>query len=429
MQIDNINNHRNHDIKDGIMSKLANDQQQKKALLKHLIMQLHQGHSAAAIKKQLIQFLGKIPYKLVVETEQELIAEGLPTEEILKLCDVHGEALKGVVDLSSVKAVPLGHPVHTFQQENIALKKEISTIHKILDQIDQSIDPQDVYPLWSRLNLYFNNLLDVDKHYRRKENLVFPFLEKYGITGPPTVMWGKDDEIRKLLKAGIQVFQGVTAIGAEEAKAVSEWTIRPAITALEEMIYKEEEILFPMCLDTLTDMEWSEIEQQSREIGYCLFDPKEEWKPAEKAVSGTKELQTGKIHLQTGSIDIEELSAIFRFLPVDITFVDREDTVRFFSDNSKRIFERNRAVLGRKVQLCHPPASVHIVQKILDDFRSGQQDRAAFWINLQGKFIHIEYFALRNSKGDYLGTLEVTQDITNLRQLQGEQRLLNYSTN
>ncbi|OGB70071.1 MAG: hemerythrin [Caldithrix sp. RBG_13_44_9] len=409
------------------MSEPTDNLQQKKALLKHLILQLHQGQSAATIKQQLIRLLGKIPYNLVVETEQELIAEGLPTQEVLKLCDVHGEALKGVVDLSKVKPVPPGHPVHTFQQENAALKKEISKIKMVLDKIGDLSSKDDIDPLWSNLQLHFNNILEVDKHYRRKENLLFPYLEKYGITGPPTVMWGKDDEIRNLLKGAIESLQAGSALDAEEVKAVSDWSLKPAITAADEMIYKEEEILFPMCLDTLTEQEWFEIAQQSGEIGYCLYDPKESWKPKVKNTGRSKKKKLDKISLHTGGFDLEELSAIFKFLPADITFVDKDDTVRFFSDNPNRIFDRNRAVLGRKVQFCHPPSSVHIVQKILNDFRSGRQNRAAFWINLQGKFIHIEYFALRNNAGEYLGTLEVTQDLTGLRKLEGEQKLLNYS--
>jgi hypothetical protein len=409
------------------MSEQTDNPQSKKVLLKHLILQLHKGQSAEMVKQQLIRLLGKIPYNLVVETEQELIAEGLPTQEIVKLCDVHGEALKGIVDLSQVKPVPPGHPVHTFQQENAVLRREISKITLILDQIENLSSEADINPLWSNLRLHFNTLLEVDKHYRRKENLLFPYLEKYGITGPPTVMWGKDDEIRHLIEGALESLQEATVPDADEARAVSEWSLKPAITAADEMIYKEDEILFPMCLDTLTDQEWFEIAQQSGEIGYCLYRPAELWKPEEKAVVNFPKKGSDTINLNTGSFNLEELTAIFKNLPVDITFVDKDDTVRFFSDNPHRIFDRNRAILGRKVQLCHPPSSVHIVQKILDDFRSGRQNQAAFWINLQGKFIHIEYFALRGESGDYLGTLEVTQNLTDLRKLQGEQKLLNYS--
>ena len=407
------------------MSELINNNQKPKELLKELILQLHEGKAAEAIKKQLIQILGKVPYGLVVEVEQELIKDGLPVEEVLKLCDIHGQVLKGVVDQEGAKTAPPGHPVHTFKQENITLKNELAQIQSLLEKFDKS--PTDKFEqLLLSLKQHFNNLADVDKHYRRKENLLFPYLEKYEITGPPTVMWGKDDEIRDLLKGSFEALSGIKKLDLEEFKSLIQWAFQPTIVALDEMIYKEEEILLPMCLDTLTELEWWEIYLQSDEIGYCLYDPKEKWKPQDLKESKDKKSATDKIQLHTGNFRLEELVAIFNVLPVDITFVDKEDKVRFFSNSPERIFDRNRAILGRKVQMCHPPSSIDTVQKIVDDFRSGRESRAAFWINLQGKFIHIEYFALRDEKGEYLGTVEVSQDLTKLRELKGEKRLLNY---
>jgi DUF438 domain-containing protein len=409
------------------MSELINNNQKRKELLKELILQLHKGETAEAVKKQLIQLLGKVPYGVVVEVEQELIKDGLPVEEVLKLCDVHGQVLKGVVDQEGAQTAPPGHPVHTFKQENVALKNELKQIQDLLEKIDKSQRDKSEN-LWSSLKQHFNNLADVDKHYRRKENLLFPYLEKYEITGPPTVMWGKDDEIRDLLKGSIDALSETKEFDSETIKALTQWALQPTMVALDEMIYKEEEILLPMCLDTLTELEWYEIYLQSDEIGYCLYDPKTKWKPQDLKESKDKKTETDKIQLPTGNLKLEELSAIFNVLPVDITFVDKEDNVRFFSNNPERIFDRNRAILGRKVQMCHPPSSIDTVQKIVDDFRSGRESRAAFWINLQGKFIHIEYFAIRDERGEYFGTVEVSQDLTKLRELKGERRLLNYGS-
>lgn len=117
---------------------------------------------------------------------------------------------------------------------------------------------------------------------------------------------------------------------------------------------------------------------------------------------------------------------MFQTLPFDMTFVDKDDTVRYFSPGRNRIFDRSRAILGRKVQYCHPPKSVHIVNQIVKDFKAGKEDAARFWINMQGKLIYIVYYAIRNDTGDYLGTLEVTQDLTEVRALEGERRLLEY---
>jgi DUF438 domain-containing protein len=195
------------------------------------------------------------------------------------------------------------------------------------------------------------------------------------------------------------------------------------------MIIKEEEILFPMSMDALSDTDWYEIQKQSLEIGYCLYDPPTEWMPAGIIIEDIKDVekQGSNIQLPSGNFSVEELLAILNTLPVDITFVDKNDKVKYFSQSKDRIFQRSRAILNRDVRHCHPPASAHIVDKIIEDFKSGKHDRAPFWINLKDQFVHIEYFALRNEKGEYLGTLEASQDLTGYRKLEGEQRILSYS--
>ncbi len=406
------------------MSELINNSKKRKDLLKHMILQLHKGIAPDAVKKQLVQLMGEVPYGEVVLVEQELISEGLPQEEVLKLCDVHSQALKGIINETNAKAPSPGHPVHTFIQENRAIQLEIAAIEQLISGIDNEAD---IRKLWQILKLHYNNLSDIDKHYRRKENLLFPYLEKHGITGPPTVMWGKDDEIREQLKAAHEALDVIEKIGSDEAKAVADFVLKPAIEVVEEMIYKEEHILFPMCMDKLSDVEWYDIYNQTIEIGYCLYDPKDVWEPAGIEHITEESAEAGKVQLPSGNFNVQELLAILNTLPIDLTFVDADDNVRYFSQGRERIFDRTRAILGRKVQLCHPPSSVHIVEKIIDDFRSNREDRAAFWINLKGRFIHIEYFALRGQDGKYLGTLEVSQDLTEKRKLEGEQRIFSHN--
>jgi DUF438 domain-containing protein len=205
-----------------------------------------------------------------------------------------------------------------------------------------------------------------------------------------------------------------------------------------------------MSLQTLTETEWGEIWSQSPEFGWCLVDPEGDYRPpaaaggdvppevakeAERSGVALNVIQpgapaqrptSGAIVFPTGSLDLNQLRAIFCTLPVDLTFVDDQDRVRFFSEGPERIFIRPKAVIGRKVHHCHPPSSVHIVDKILDDFKAGSQNVAEFWIELHGRFVHIRYFAVRDDGGKYLGTLEVTQDLTALRKLEGERRLLEY---
>jgi DUF438 domain-containing protein len=201
-----------------------------------------------------------------------------------------------------------------------------------------------------------------------------------------------------------------------------------AIAAIKEMIYKEENILLPMAHDALTEEDWGEIFKQSAEIGWCMVAPREGYQPPATAEPSeeAKTLAEKTVPFSTGSLTFEQLQGMFDTLPADLTFVDADDRVRYFTQKKDSIFRRNKAVLGRKIQHCHPPKSVHVVEQILDDFKSGSRDVAEFWINFGGKFVHICYYAVRNADGQYLGTMEVTQDLTPLRGLVGERRLLQY---
>ncbi len=405
------------------MSELINNIEKRKQLLKHMILQLHKGEEAETVRKQLLDMLGQVPYGEVVEVEQELISEGLPPEEVIKLCDVHSQALKGVVAEDESQEVPDGHPVHTFVQENRAIQLEIAETEEVLNKADTL----DVSEVFAKLKEHFNRLSDIDKHYRRKENLLFPYLEKQGVTGPPTVMWGKHDEIREQLKAVHEALKAEGELTKDDLDSMVQFLVQPALEALEEMVYKEEKILFPMCMERLTEVDWFEIYKQSIEIGFCLYDPKDTWQPEGIPQTRDEPTESGRVQLPSGSFTVEELVNVLNSLPVDLTFVDKNDKVKYFSQGKHRIFDRNRSILNRDVQMCHPPSSVHMVEQILDDFKSGKQSQAPFWIQLNGRFIHIEYFAIRNEHGDYLGTLEVSQDATELRALEGEQRLLSYA--
>ena len=408
------------------MSEHLDNSKFRKAKLKELILKLHHGESQESVRQELLVSLSNIPYGEVIEVEQELIEEGLPEEEVMDLCDAHSAVLHGTVDLSASKSIPDGHPVDVLLEENKALKRLSDNTTEELLAIKYR-NGGDYLNAVLKIRGAFNQLMDVDKHYQRKEYLIFPYLEKVGVTGPPKVMWGKHDEIRDLIKGSIEILL-TPELTKEDLLASSEIILLPALKKVYEMTIKEEEILFPMLMDTLADGDWYEIQKQSLEIGYCLYDPPLEWKPEGIEAEDINAMQKegGSIQLPTGGFTAEELLAILNTLPVDMTFVDRNDKVKYFSQSSERIFQRNRAILNRDVRHCHPPASAHIVDKILDDFKSGRQTRAPFWINMKGKMIHIEYFALRNDAGEYLGTLEVSQDLTHYRALEGEQRILSY---
>ena len=408
------------------MDELNKGNMSKKELLKHMILQLHEGVAPEEVRVRLVTLLKTIPYNEVVQVEQELINEGLPEEEVLKFCDIHTQVLDGQIDQTGAKEIPDGHPVDTFKKENKELHKLVQTMGRFYEKV---LHPKEIelntYIL--QLKAFFNNLMDVEKHYLRKENLLFPYLEKYNITGPPKVMWGKHDETRELLKVAREGLDVTGGMEIEELETLVELVLKPASGAVFDMIMKEEEILFPMCMDKLTDEEWYQISQESPEIGYCLYDPDIEWKPEGVEPSPVARTLEGRVQLPTGQLSLSELISVFGTLPVELTFVDSQDKVRFFSHGKKPIFKRNRAVIGRDVRLCHPPKSVHVVEQVISDFKSGKEERASFWLEMKGIFVHIEYHALRDEFNKYLGTLEVVQDITELKKIKGEQRLLSYT--
>lgn len=411
------------------MSELINNSKFRKNKLKELILKLHEGENPSEVMKELINTLQHIPYGEVVEVEQELIKAGLPETEVLRLCDIHGEVLEGHIDLSGSKEIPEGHPVDVFIKENRELLKVTDKAQTLLGVVQHLSDEE--FPKYKlQIQACFNDLMDVDKHYKRKEYLMFPYLEKNDITGPPKVMWGKHDEIRDQLKGCIDILR-TEELSRNDLLDAMDILFIPVLKALANMTKKEEEILFPMSMDTLTIEDWWHIHKQTLEFGFTLYDPQVDWKP-EGMPSGTYENKSilnenGLVQLPSGSFDAEEILAIMNTVPFDMTFVDKHDKVKYFTQGKERIFARSRSIINRDVRLCHPPGSVHIIEKILDDFKSGKASHAPFWIQMHGKFIHIEYFALRNEKGEYLGTLEVSQDLTSLRSLEGEKRILSYS--
>lgn len=427
------------------MSEYINNSSQRKALLKHMIQELHQGEAPEMVKSRVKELLKNIPYNEVVEVEQELISEGLPEEEVLKFCDIHSSVLEGSIT-SHHAEMPAAHPVDTLKKENREVEKVTKKVKDIFDSIPAVSNGADdeIAALTLKLKGLFNSLYDLDKHYKRKEYLLFPFLEKVAITGPPKVMWGKHDEIREQLKASIEALEPGSITTKEELMSVVVLLLGPAVEAVESMIMKEEEILIPMCLEKFSEENWYQIYLETPVYGYCLYDTRDEWKPGDSvvenlkksqqeeggpAVSGVSYSDGAPIRLSSGSFDMKELEALFVTIPIDITYVDANDKVKFFSHSPNRVFERNRSIIGRDVRLCHPPGSVNIVEQILVDFKSGKENQAKFWLsNFMGRFVYIEYTALRGKDNEYLGVIEVTQDITEFRKLQGDQRLLSYTT-
>lgn len=410
------------------MSELINNREYRQKVLKELIMELHNGKSVEEVRSRFEKLIEGISASEISEMEQSLIREGMPVEEIQNLCDVHAAVFKGSIEeIHSPQAENTpGHPIHTLKLENRELEKLIAdTILPGLERLSSSANPENI----QNLRKAYETLWEIDKHYSRKENLIFPLMEKHGITAPPKVMWGVDDEIRDALK---EVRRGLAGdpvnveLVLEKGKEVA--------NRIPEMIFKEENILFPMVLESFTEEEWAQIAEASDEIGYCLITPSGHWKPVrgkteKESTEGEKNtgevpFQNGLIQFDAGQLLPEEINAILNTLPLDITFVDKEGAVKYFTQGKERIFARAKTVLGRKVENCHPPASVHVVEKVVEELQSGKKDHEDFWIKLGDQFVLIRYFAVRNAAGEYLGIMEVTQNIKPIQAITGEKRLM-----
>ncbi len=405
----------------------ATDDEQRQAILKGIIRDLHAGKDPEELKQQFRELISGVDATEIARMEQALISEGMPAEQIKQLCDVHVEIFKEALEEKDRPQPPLGHPVHTYMKENRASEKIMSDISILIGRLGHPPTAEAFAAHHQQLGQLIDALSQIDLHYTRKENQLFPMLEAHHFTGPSQVMWSIHDDIRAALKRARESFAASDPGGTLAP-------LQEAIQAIRDMIYKEEHILFPASLDMLSDSEWIEMKNGEADIGYAWVTPDEGW-PDEAIVEpeaapappveAVKEV-AGMLGLDTGRMTLEQINLVLTHLPVDLTFVDENDRVAYYSEGPERIFPRSPAIIGREVRNCHPPKSVHVVNKILDAFKSGTRDTAAFWIELGDKFIYIRYFAVRDAQGDYRGCLEVSQDLTAIRKLEGQQRLLDW---
>ncbi len=406
------------------MSELINNRENRKQSIKDILLDLHKGKSVEEVKPRFDAIAAEMNAAELSLIEQSLINEGIPVEEIQNLCDVHAAVFKEALSEKPNVEVAKGHPLDIYRDENQALEELIAIgIRPLLTSLataSSEQEPEVVRRLLEKLNL----LWDVDKHYTRKENLIFPLLENYGITAPPKVMWGVDDEIRGLLKESKRIALHYT----EESKEPLINKLEETLHQINEMIFKENKILFPMLMETLSENDWLLIQEDSDQIGYCLIEPSLKWVPHKTVLTemrDAKSLRTqGVIKFETGILTPKEIELIFSHLPIDITFVGKDDLVKFFSASKERIFHRTKTIIGRKVENCHPPASVHIVEQLAEELKSGKKAKEAFWLRLGDKYIHIEYIAVRDTNGEFVGVLEATQDIKPLQEITGEKRIM-----
>lgn len=404
------------------MSEATDKKALMKAVVKDIIIKLHQGATVEESKTRFEQEIGAITSSEIAEIEQSLINDGVSPDEIKKFCNVHALLFETALKKAAADTASPSHPVYLFKLENREIEKLTASLRDIIKNQNQLND----HKFRQTVRKLLEKLRGVDVHHTRKEQLLFPFLERYGFMGPSKVMWGKDNEIRGLLK------DAFTKIDAMPVDEYIKTCLNPLVEEIDGMIFKEENILFPASLEKLSVQDWVEILKESSEVGYVYIEPTGDTEHLiaefKKTVAEEpKIIEDNVISLPTGNLTLAELLNVLNSLPMDVTFVDKNDRVRYFTDNKERIFVRTKSVIGREVRNCHPPQSQDKVEQILASFKSGARSYADFWINFKDKLVYIKFIAVRDKTGQYLGTLEVTQDVDGIRKLQGEKRLLDDS--
>ncbi len=433
------------------MSELLKTMDEKKEKIKEMLKRLQKGEDVEKVKKEFVDVLSSISPLEIPIIEQELVKEGISPREIALMCDIHVEVFRNAVSGAEkdILDLPQGHPLRNFYDENLEIMKDAEQLNLYISMLKDGPNLEAI----DNLKYLLSEMRKIGfTHYNREEMLLFPYLERRGLSAVPSVLWRKHDEIRYGIRRVLKLFEKEDELWKKLRDNV------PAVaSAVLDMVFRENNILYPTALALLSEGEWVAIKEEEREIGFYKITPKKDWIPEEKpvypyeitptldgetllslpyevrkAVEGkdinpdTHKIKRDEdLELNTGFLSPEEIDAIFNHLPLDISFIDRDDRVRFFS-SGHRIFTRTKSVIGRKVHLCHPPKSVHIVNKILRAFKSGERDLAEFWINMGGRTIYIKYIPVRNRDGEYIGTLEITQDITDLKKIEGEKKLLDW---
>jgi len=441
------------------MSELLDNREMKKEKLKEMLKKLHSGEEEEKVKEEFKEVLRSISPLEIPLIEQELVAEGVSAREIARMCDIHVEIFRESVSGAEkeVAKFPSGHPLRTLYEENVEIIKDAEILNLYASSV-LKLKGNALKSTLKTLEGIVRRLKAVGyTHYNREEMIIFPYLERRGLNAVPAVLWRKHDEIRaemnkllRLITKG-ENLSDISSMGQDLS------------SRLIDMVFRENNILYPTLKVLLSDGEFKAIRMLDDEIGYYKVKPRDEWKtdaepimPYEVKAELTAEqlmnlpqhlidemkekmggierlkadkselIREGDIELEEGYMLPQEISAMLSTMPVDVTFIDANDRVRFFS-GGERIFTRTRSVLGRPVQLCHPPKSVHIVNKILQAFKKGERNKADFWIDMRGRKILIQYFAVHDKDGKYMGALEFTQDITDIKKIEGEKRLLDWS--
>ena len=335
------------------------------------------------------------------------------------------ELVEGFMDYSRPD-VPEDHPLSHYYKENDEMRRLLLAVEDLIQ-----------YPMIKNqwLELY-DQIRQYPIQYQRKQNQLYPLLEKKGFDRPTTTMWNFDDIIRDEIKESLRLLEA----NDEEAVIAAQSEL---IANARDLMEKEETILYPTSYALISAEEFEDMKAGDQEIGFAFFtvdtpsspnthhsSPKEGFAEDLQALLSKYGYSAGpqqELDVATGKLTLEQINLIYQHLPIDISFVDENELVKFYSDTDHRIFPRSKNVIGRQVSNCHPRKSVHIVEEIVAKFRSGEQDKAEFWINKPEVFLYIVYFAVRDKQGRFRGVLEMMQDCTHIRELTGSQTLLTWA--
>ena len=387
-------------------------------ILSKIIRTMCEGGNANEMIRQFDNECDDLSEEIVAEVFESLGREGIKFQNNPQVIDFYHSVIVNKVSAGILNQFAPGHPVRVYLEENAMLRSLFTEI----EQIDPSTDLEGFRDV-------FQNILKVEKHFVRKENQLFPCLEKHGWDSPSKNMWAFHDDIRARLKeVRIALEQGDSSQVAQKYPSTRDELVR--------LMAVEEERLLPNAMNMLEQSEWEAMRTGDQEIGWMLdetpppYPPQAEEPeyvhPSQDTKKRELDLSAEASHYDEGFLTPEQVNMIFKFLPIDITYVDENDRVVFYNRGDERVFPRSAGIIGREVRYCHPPKSVDQVLRILEEFKKGTQDFADFRIHFKGRFILIRYFAVRDADKTYRGVLEMSQDITDIKEMEGEQRLLDW---
>ncbi|NLP59292.1 DUF438 domain-containing protein [Lutibacter sp. B1] len=376
-----------------------------------LILETGNAHSFISENKDFIPTV--IPTDFITLFD-EIIKDGYNMEDIKvltnKVLNIFHVPIRDYVRVEPKPDTFLG----VLEQNNHEMELLLNKIRPVFKEFVKDPDNVDLQKTLAEL---FIQLEVFAKHYTIKENVLFPIIEE---TWPDyrclQIMWSFHDDIRRNIKSVITQLQE----GNVDLKPFNK-CVGDIFFNMHAIKFREERILFPYILSTISESQLEKMNREGFELGYPFIQPKLKARNIVKT-----EFDGNLVNLGTGMVSIEQIKLIFNHLPVDITFVDENNKVCYFSTPPKRIFPRTTAIIGREVSNCHPPESVHVVEQIVESFRNGEKDHADFWIKMRGEFIFIQYFAVRDANGYFKGVIEVSQEITGIKSLEGEKRLLDW---